>query len=494
MKKNILNKILVLVLILLTWACTDLEENPVGVLAPESYFQTIDDVEAAVFGAYYQMAYPYYFGRKYTITVNLLGDACDIGDIGTPARRITMNDLEPDASNGLITAFWPQIYKTISAANSAINGAETIEESDEESVIQLKAEATLIKAYCYYNLVRLFGDIPYIGEFVTDPTSVADISKTPEDEVYEYIIADCEYAAENLPDNYDDDIRCRPTAGSAKTMLASIYLTLGEYDKAAEYAEDVINNASTYGYELVDDFTQLWVADNGDMAEHIWTVDFLAGTTTDYWGPLTGVRNSDMNGWSVVVPSPGLYDMYDEGDYRMETTFVTETEVDGEMTPYTEWTWPRIHFGKYCLYVGANAGSDGTRSGRNYPIFRFAEVYLIAAEALAEVNGGPTAKAYEYINKVRERARHGGTVPANLETGMSKDDFIDAVLKERLLEFPLEYKRWYDIKRRDLGAEVFEGANSMEPHTYDPAKKYLLPLPQDELDRNPNLLPQNDGY
>jgi tetratricopeptide (TPR) repeat protein len=122
---------------------------------------------------------------------------------------------------------------------------------------------------CYYSLVQLFGDIPYIGEFVTDPASVANVSKTPAAEVYKNIIADCEFAAEKLPNKYANNIRCRPTAGSAKTMLASVYLTLGEYAKAAQYAEEVINNASTYGYELVNDFTELWKADNGEIWQNI---------------------------------------------------------------------------------------------------------------------------------------------------------------------------------------------------------------------------------
>ena len=210
---------------------------------------------------------------------------------------------------------------------------------------------------------------------------------------------------------------------------------------------------------------------------------------------MTGVSGAKMNGWSVVVPSSGLYNLYETGDHRMATTFVTETLVKGVMTPYTNWPIPRIHFGKFCLYPGAKASSDGSYTSANWPIFRFAEVYLIAAEALAEVNNGPTAKAYEYINKVRERARFGGTVPANLQTGMSKTDFINAVLKERLMEFPLECKRWYDIKRRQLGDQVFKGANSIEPHSnFTSSKDYLLALPQDELDRNPNLMPQNPGY
>jgi len=475
-------------------ACSDLEENPIGLLAPESYFNTEEDVEAAVMGAYTYWASSSIFGREYTTAVCLLDDVCDICDIGTKAERIAMNNHNVDANNGMIGSFWPQYYKAIGAANSAINGIGRINITNQKRADQLQAEARIIRAYCYYNLVRLFGEIPYIAEFVTDPATVSDISKTSVEEIYKNIIDDCLFAEQNLPDKYPNNIRCRPTAGSAKTMLASIYLTLGNYAKAAQYAEDVINNASVYGYELVEDYTDLWKAENGDMAEHVWTVDFLGGITDELWGPMTGVRNADMNGWSVVAPSPGFYSQYEEGDYRKEVTFITETPIKGVMTDYSNWTWPRIHFGKYALYVGEKANSEGRYSGRNFPIFRFAEVYLIAAEALAEVNQGPTSKAYEYINKVRERARFGGTAPADLQAGLGKNDFISAVLKERMLEMPAEYKRWFDIQRRKLGEIVFQGADSMEPHSFDPARNYLLPLPQDELDRNPNLLPQNPGY
>lgn len=498
MKRNIIYKILAVCAVVLFTipSCTKLEENPIGILAPESYFKTEVEVEAAVMGVYSRFARETIYGRKLPITIMLLGDACDIGDQGTPSRRIQMNNFTPDANNGLITAFWPEIYRSIGAANAAISGAESIPNKDGNRTKELVAEARILRAHCYYNLVQLFGDIPYVGEFVTDPASVADASKTPAAEVYQKIIADCEFAEQNLPDTYSSGIRCRPTKGSAKTMLASIYLTIGQFDKAAQYAEEVINSRATYGYNLVNDFTELWKADNGDMAEHIWTIDFKAGTGTftNWWAPLCGIRGADMQGWSVIVASPGLYALYETGDHRMETTFITETLVNDVMVPYTNWEIPRMHLGKFSLYPGSGANSDGSNSGRNYPIFRFAEVYLIAAEALAEVNNGPTAKAYEYINKVRERARFGGTVPTDLPTGLSKADFIDAVLKERLLEFPLEYKRWFDIKRRQLGVEAFGGANSIEPHNFDPAKNYLLPIPQSELDRNPNLLPQNPGY
>jgi hypothetical protein len=87
--------------------------------------------------------------------------------------------------------------------------------------------------------------------------------------------------------------------------------------------------------------------------------------------------------------------------------------------------------------------------------------------------------------------------PADFTSGdfSGKSDFIDGVLEERRLELSFEFKRWYDIKRRDLGVEVFTGTNSLEPHPgFDPNVHYLMPLPGDELSRNSNLEPQNPGY
>jgi tetratricopeptide (TPR) repeat protein len=498
MKKN--NIYIILSIFALTFfmapSCTDmLVEEPIGTLAPESFFQSESDVEAAVMGIYTVFSWESIYGRYLPMTVNLLDDVCDIANLGTVASRVQKNNFVHDANDGDINGAWEGLYKAIGAANSAINGAETITPTNETLLNELKAEAMLGRAHCYYQLVRLFGEVPYVGEFVDDPESVSDMSKTSVDEIYQNIIADCEFAEQNLPDKYTNDIRCRPSKGTAKTMLASVYLTLGEYAKAAEYAEEVINTASTYGYALVPDFSELWVADNGDMEEHIWTVDFLTGSwiTREYWAPWTAP--GEMNGYNVICASPGLFDKYDAGDHRIELTFLQEVVSDGDTIPYTEWAYPRLFMAKYCLYPGELAKTNGERSGRNFPIYRFSEVYLIAAEALAEANDGPTAKAYEYINKVRERARYGGTEPADLLTGMSKDEFIDEVLDERLREFPLEYKRWFDIKRRQMGDEVFKGEDSLEPHdTFDASKHYLMPLPQDELDKNPNLLPQNPGY
>ena len=131
-------------------------------------------------------------------------------------------------------------------------------------------------------------------------------------------------------------------------------------------------------------------------------------------------------------------------------------------------------------------------------MMRYAEVLLIAAEALNEITPG-TTEADGYVNRVRTRARNKAgvaqTYPANVTAGMSKDAFRTMVLEERKWELAFESKRWYDIARRKLGTQVFsasglEGAKA----NFDPARDYLFPLPANELVRNPNLLPQNPGY
>src|SRR5690606_26071976 len=134
-----------------------------------------------------------------TMVLQLLGDDIDIADIGTQSSRIQLNSFTHDASNQDLLAVWKTAYLGIGAANAAIDGipAVTMNEAKKSALI---AEARLLRALYYYHLVQLFGDIPYMGEFVSDPSKVIAISKTPAAKVYEHIIADCEYAIVNLPD------------------------------------------------------------------------------------------------------------------------------------------------------------------------------------------------------------------------------------------------------------------------------------------------------
>lgn len=492
--------------------CTDLEEHPTGVLAPEGFFSKKGDVEAAIFSGYARLSSEPLYGRQFNGALQLRSDMVDIGNRGTPAERQQVNDFNVDANNGMVSRWWPQFYFIVSTENAAIDGAGKIDISEIERD-ELIAEAKFVRAYAYYHLVRLFGDIPYIEEMVTDPNSVKTLAKTPASDVYQNIVADLLFAKENLPVQQPGDVRSRPTRGTAATLLASVYLTLEDYAKAAEQAKWVIDNRTLYNYDLAEDYQDLFNAEKvSGLKEPIFILDYLSqyagpnNSNNDVMGTMTGVGNSvdgvssNMQGWDVLVPSLDVYLSWDGRDYRKSVSIDTVVMFqDGNPRLYTEWGIPRPHQAKFTRFPGPNADLNTNSSSHDYMLFRYAEVLLIAAEALAEVNNGPTAEAIGYVNQVRARARNwAGTItdfPEDVPTGLSKEEFIDLVMDERRLELCFEFKRWYDIKRRKLGDKVFKDSNSLEPHdNFDATRDYLFPIPGTEISRYQNLLPQNPGY
>lgn len=486
--------------------CADLTEKPVGLLAPEALFKTSKDVETAIFGAYGWIASERLYGRQFVSALMLRDDMSDIGDRGTPAERQQMNDFNMDDNNNMVNQFWPYWYQVISATNAAISGANQLGLS-EAVANPLIAEARFVRGFAYFHLVRVFGDIPYIDYFITNPELVKKIGRTPAATVYAGILADFEFAKQNLPDQQPANVRSRPTKGTAAALLAELHLTLGDYANAYAQAKWVIDNKDKFGYGLEADFQTLFRAPQANnLKEHIFAIDFLGlqsgtgGANDDIMAAMTGVRGGDAprSGWSVIVPSQKVYDTWDSRDYRKKVSFDDSLLIGGKREPYTQFpNTKRPHTAKYARFAG-NSNAEGRFSDHNYAAMRYAEVLLIAAEASAELNGS-TPEAIGYINEIRTRARNwAGTAsafPANVQTGLTKQAFIDLIMEERRLELAFEYKRWYDIQRRKLGDVVFKGANSLEPHAnFSAARDYLMPIPRVELQVNPNLAPQNPGY
>lgn len=497
-----INRAIVLILCICFIGCADLEEKPVGLLSPAGFFNTPKDVETAIFGAYGWLASEPLYGRQFSSALMLRSDMVDIGNRATSAERIQVNDFNMDANNGMVSRFWPVWYQVISAANSAEAGAMSLNVPEAE-INPLIAEARFVRAFSYYHMVRVFGSIPYIDYFITAPESVKEISKTSEADIYAAIIEDLSFAKQWLPNQQPNDIRTRPTKGTAASYLASVQLTLGNYQKAYDEAKYVITNKDLFGYTLEADFQDLYRAPIANsIKETIFAFDFLGqrnqGNANDDLMPLmSGVLNKQ-SGFGVTVPSLAVFLTWDERDYRrfvsMQDTVVNE---QGVKEGYSTFSTPRPHIAKWTRFPGtSNVG--GRYSDHNYPDFRYAEVLLIAAEALTEVNGGPNAEAEGYVNEIRARARNWAgelqSFPTDVPTGLSKDAYIDLVMDERRLELAFEWKRWYDIKRRQLGPTVF-GPAGLEPRAnFDPSRDYLMPLPAVDLDINPNLRPNNPGY
>ena len=487
-------------------SCADLNEEPIGLLAPEAMFKSAKDVETAVFGAYGWIASERLYGRQFVSALMLRDDMSDIGDRGTPAERQQVNDFNMDDNNNMVNQFWPYWYQVISASNAAIAGAEQLGLADAD-INPLIAEARFVRAFAYFHLVRVFGDVPYIDFFINNPEAVKQLTRTPAATVYAGIVADFEFAKQWLPEKQPADVRSRPTKGTAAAYLSTVHLTLQDYAKAYTEAKWVIDNKDKFGYGLEADFQTLFRAPQANnMKEHVFAIDFLGlqsgtgGANDDIMPPMTGVRGGDAprSGWSVIVPSQKVFDTWDARDYRKHVSFDDSLLIGGKLAPYTEFpNTKRPHIAKYARFAG-NSNAEGRYSDHNYAAMRYAEVLLVAAEASAEVNG-PTAEAIGYVNEIRARARNwAGTAsafPANVTAGLTKQAFIDLIMEERRLELAFEYKRWYDIQRRKLGDIVFKGPNSLEPHpTFNAQRDYLMPIPRTELQINPNLAPQNPGY
>lgn len=505
--------------------CSKLEEKPVGLLSPDGFFETVQDIQTAVDGSLTHAINEEIWGRKLSNALMLRSDMVNLQSSQT--RRVEMNMLSITGNNEMVYDPWIRMYLGVAAANNAISGA-----SEVDAAAELKnpvvAQAYFARAFYYFHLVRLFDNIPYLDENITTEEALT-ISLTPKAEVYTKILADLEYAKEWLPETVSS--RAIPSKAAASSYISLVYLTMAGNNSGSEYwqmafneAKSVIDNAGTYDLALDDDFQTLFNANKIDgSSEPIFALDYnnveAADNAYDQISPMTGIRgDNDDQGWSVVVPTMAVYESFDTNDYRTRVSFQTEVtitvsiddpdnagetiEVDSTVQYNNfsisghEHAANQPYIAKYSRYPGAYARGNKRATSHNYSMLRYAEVLLIAAEAGVEI--GETGLALQYLNQVRARARQGGesTNGGYLETTVEASDFpadlasitVADVLEERRIELAFEAKRWYDIKRRELGDEVFSasGYEGAKPD-WNSSEDYDTPIPAEEIERNANL-------
>ncbi len=523
MKLSIIKLSLILAVLFVVSSCEDLTEEPIGLLNPEGFFASPEDVALGINGGYSLLGHESFMGRKLSLSLLLRGDMATIGDMATPTRRIEVDQMNMSGNNGMVTAFWPMGYEALAALNYAIEGGENLDLSD-EIINPTIAEGRFLRGFINYHFVRLFGEIPKIDFAFTDPELAYTLQQSSVDSVYASIISDFQYAKQWLPDVAS--MRARPGKGTATAFLSSVYLTRENWQAAYDEAKFVIDNSGRFELQLDPEYANLFDPSiSSSSNEVLFEVDFLGndaatnlsslgGTNAaiDYLASVTGIigdsRFSFGAGWSVAVPSLAVYENWDSRDYRKAVSFDTVMVFEGEEVLYSEWgtipsAIPRPHIAKYFRALGVSgsaASSNGRDSDIDYICMRYAEVLLIAAEALNEINGSPTAEAIGYVDQIRSRARreldadatNDNLFPQNVSGGLSVDAFRTLVLEERRLELSFEGGRWYDIARRKLGTEAF-GPSGLEPQNFNPARDYLFPKYQQDVDINPNLS-QNDLY
>lgn len=500
--KNLILSLIILLVSFVEFSCTKLEEDPKGLLAPEGFFKTPSDVEAAINGAYAEWVTEE-IEKSFLLALMLRSDMTDIGDRNTTGDRISVNDFNMDASNVMIGIGWTQLYKSISAANTAIKAAQNIEVADEIK-FELEGKARFIRAYSYFHLVRSFGAVPYLNSPIESTEDLDAIIRTPESDVYDYIIKDLIFAKTHLPSKNTADVRNIGTKGSASAVLSEVYLTIGKFSEAAIEAKYLINNASEFNYGLEDNYQDLFNANlSGTLREPIFSLDLKNTLNFENYNPIEGmvnltrIRDFAKRSLSVAVPSLKAYNSWSAKDYRKSVSFVDTVIFKGKTTALVNSTFrvKRPHIAKYFRFPGPQESGDDRSSDHHYSMIRYADVLLIAAEAIAESEGA-TAEAIGYINQIRRRARFNGLTvtefPANVNVGISREDFIKVVREERRFELSFEFKRWYDIKRWGILDEAFAGINALETHAINLNRDYFFPIPQKEIDATG--FPQNSGY
>ena len=463
-------EILILFLISVIFqACDFVEEEPKDFLSPANFYQSEADATAAVNAVYNHLADGGYYGSSIWNIGDVTTELVEPGE-SAGQGRIALQTYTFDPATGVFAGLWNQLYRSINRANTVIDRVPMID-MNVETRARLVAEAKFLRALNYFDLVKVYGDIPLL---VTETTTLEklNVSRTAAATVYDQIVADLEDAVLVLPESYGNSETGRATSGAARALLAKVYLFMQEFDLAAQNAEAVIN----MNYSLVPDYADLWRVENENGPEHIFSVQYRTGIRGSGFMEVFAVRggSAPITGFSGVIVEEDFLGSFDPADIRRDVSIRSSyTFPDGSTEDFEPHVWK---------FFDPNA-SDPSDTDVNWPVLRFADVLLIYAEALNEVNNGPTQEAYNAINQVRSRAG----VP-DLPDGLDQGAFRDAVLQERAWELCFEGHRWFDLKRSGKLIEVITayGQPIQDKHL-------LFPIPLREMDTNPEL-EQNPGY
>lgn len=479
MKKAILY---ISILLLFVVACEEtLEFEVKDKLTLENFFMTADDALASVTGIYDVLGQVNMYNSSMWLIQDISSDDCDASSTWNDPNAQQFDRYTLQANNNYTTSMWQSSYDLISRANLSIDSIPIID-MDETLQQRLVGEAKFLRALSYFNLVRLFGGVPLILHPETDIDNYL-VPRSESALVYDQIIQDLEDAAANLPTSYSSTEKGRATRGAALGILSKVYLTIREWELAAEKAREVMD-IPVYG--LWDDFTDNFKEINKNGKESIFEVQFYSEVQSEnsriVISGLPGIYAFPA-GVGIMLPTKDLLDDFESGDYRYEATFFEEYSYFGNNTfePHIWKHWDQD------TYPPDKTGS----SGANFPVMRYAEVLLIYAEALNEFNQGPTQEAYDAINLVRRRARNGDDAVLPDLSGLSYREFQTAVLKEKRCETVNEGQRWFDLVRTGNLEEYVKRAKGDKANPQ--AINYVFPIPQREIDLN-NKLDQNEGY
>ncbi len=488
MKSLLYKNRLALIMMLLLTACSEdfLEKKPLGQLSSDTFFTTEEHAILSTNTVYSMLRNWEVHVFSYIGITDIVSDDADKGSTPNDANFLTeIDNFTFDPGNTAFGGVWSGFYRGIYRANLNIN---RIPEIDMNQALKerLIGENKFLRAYFYFKLVRWFGDVPLI----TVPLNPDEYkqARTPAAQVYALIEQDLLDAAASLPTSYPPDDVGRITQGAAQGLLSKVYLTQGNFAGAEQYAMAVINSGN---YALFPNYSELFQPQGENSSESLFEVQAAAfeigGGGTQY-NEVQGVRGVPNLGWGFNRPSDDLVKAYESGDPRRDATIFYPGEVlpDGSDIIRDNPNIENERFNQKA-WVPDHPGGNGNGPG-NIRILRYADVLLIAAEALNE--NGKAQEALTYLNMVRARARGNNQNLLPDVTTTNQAALRQRIWQERRVELAMEQQRWFDLQRQGRVGEVMRNVGK----NFVDGKHELFPIPQTEIDLSGGLMIQNPNY
>jgi hypothetical protein len=423
---------------------------------------------------------------------DIISDDADKGS--TPNDALYMLELEQftfDPTNAAFAGAWKGHYHAIFRANLAIENIPGIDMSPTLRN-RLIGEVKFLRAYTYFRLVQWFGDVPLVTQSLT-ADQYYNQSRTPVAEVYDFIERDLLDAIDVLPEKsaYPSGDLGRATKGSARGILAKLYMVKHDFVKATNQCEAIITSGQ---YSLLTRYSDNFLPIGEHGSESLFEISAVAsqasivGPGATPFNMIQGVRGVPNLGWGFNRPSDNLISSYEAGDPRRQATIIYVGEVlpDGSTIVQENPEILNARFNQKA-WVPAHSGLQDNGPG-NIRILRYADILLLAAEAHNETSN-PT-KALEYLNLVRARARGSNNFILPNVTTMVQSELRDKIYHERRVELAMEQNRWFDLAR---WGRIADTMGPIQPN-FVAMKHTLLPLPQAEIDLTGGILIQNQGY
>lgn len=532
MKNNIIKYGFIFLLVCALPGCLDLDLTPTDKYIDDNYWTTADKAETFLNRAYEQMA-----GVGQVIRNEFLSDNCY--DSKSIQNETTIVTGQANSANELFSSEWSNCYRGIKTCHILLENIDRVTDISEKERVRIAAEARFIRAFLYFRLTTWFGDVPFFNTNISVEESNT-ISRTAHKTVVDFIHQELDAIRLDLPTNKEltDNERGRITKGAAVALNARVYLYDNDYENVAIWCQKLINSDENGTYSLFPSYSGLFEQANNYNDEMILEIGYAYprtwGEMFDYVPISCGARSIQgsptqelvdnyimLNGKAIKDTGSGYVEdnPYENRDPRMDATIVRHLSL---MVPRTETTAKQI-------YIKPNSttnpvdmvdlyGNNSTHTGYfyrkfyeptmiermqtdlNLPLIRFADVLLMYAEAIYETGKMDATVWGETIKALRIRA--GFQASGALDYPGESGNLRDIIRSERRSEFALEGTRIFDIRRWKIAEEVLDGyphgAKWGDPNVdngyfrltkrkFNPERDYLWPVPQNQLDINPNL-------